>query len=87
MTYSDGHTAKVGDEIAYDGIPGIVVAVFSASGEFSGRYTRSDWSYLQPEGGVLIEDKVHGLLHLCTLDDVVLINRSSIRNQVRYPTP
>jgi hypothetical protein len=63
-------------------MPGIVVAVLFGAGGFSEHCVRADWSSLQHEGGALIEDKVHGLLHAVEMDEIVLIRRRiNLNNQ------
>lgn len=61
VMYLDGTLVLVGDRVQlWEGCTGVVVCSID-DGQFTPRYSREDWEYLQR--GVMIETEAYGLFH------------------------
>lgn len=79
MKYPSGAIAHLGDRVKlWDGAIGEVVCSID-TGEYSAKYTESEWGYLQR--GVLVESPQAGLIHYLEPEpEMILIER--IKNGV-----
>jgi hypothetical protein len=69
MNYLDGNVIRIGDKVAIDkSSQGVVVAIIS-DGEFSERFPKEEWNYL--EKGILIESIELGLIHYLDINQEI----------------